>query len=159
MIPTGVLIPVVSMSRRFLIGIDHMLATPGVLTVAFASLTIESYVTPRRQSFLSLRVAIVSIIDIGAMSVAVSARPIFPITVCTSGILARAASRCWRICFACAVPTPGNSDGMSIMLPSLSGGMNSLPSRDKGTSVIMNAIAAPMIVCHRCRSTKAITGR
>ena len=70
LIPTGVLMPVVSMSSRFLIGIDHMLPTPGVFTVAFASLTIESYVTPGRHSLLSLRMAIVSIIDIGAMSVA-----------------------------------------------------------------------------------------
>ena len=42
LIPTGVLMPVVSMSSRFLIGIDHMLPTPGVFTVVFASATIES---------------------------------------------------------------------------------------------------------------------
>ncbi len=42
LIPTGVLIPVASMSSRFLIGIDHMLATPGVRTVASISATSES---------------------------------------------------------------------------------------------------------------------
>ena len=40
--PTGVLMPVASMSSRFLIGMDHMFATPGVFTVRFSSARIES---------------------------------------------------------------------------------------------------------------------
>ena len=108
---------------------------------------------------MSLRMAIVSIIDRGAMSVAVSARPILPKTRATSGILASAASRCSRICLACALPTPGKSEGMSMMLPSLRGGMNSLPSRVHGTMVTISATAAAMIVGHRCRSTNSIAGR
>ena len=147
------------MSSRFLIGIDHMLATPGVTTVLFASVTMESKVTPGRHSLRSLRMAIVSIIDSGAMSVALSARPIFPITVCTSGMRASAASRCWTICFACAEPTPGNSDGMSMMEPSLSGGMNSLPMRVHGSHVATSTSTAMMMVGQRCRSTSSITGR
>ncbi len=103
--------------------------------------------------------AIVSIIDIGAMSVALSARPILPSTVLTSGIEASAASRCWRICLACAVPTPGKSDGMSMMLPSFNAGMNSLPSRRQGRTVTTTTSTATPIVPHRCRSTKPITGR
>ena len=42
LIPTGVLIPVASMSSRFLMGIDHMLATPGVFTAALISAMSES---------------------------------------------------------------------------------------------------------------------
>ena len=103
--------------------------------------------------------AIVSIIDIGAMSVAVSARPILPSTISTSGIRASAASRCWRICFACAVPTPGKSEGMSITLPSFSGGMNSLPSRVHGTIDTSSTATATPIVVHRKRSTSSMTGR
>ena len=48
-----------------------------------------------------------SSIDMGAMSVADSARPTFPHTDATSGIAAMAASRCWRIAFAWAVPMEG----------------------------------------------------
>ena len=48
-----------------------------------------------------------SIIDIGAMSVAVSARPTLPSTSATSGMLAMTLSRCTRIRLACSGPTPG----------------------------------------------------
>ncbi len=159
MIPTGVLMPVASMSSRFLMGMDHMFATPGVRTARFISTWIESNVTPSRHSSSGFRMAMDSIMDIGAMSVAVSARPILPSTISTSGTRAMAASRCWRIAFACPVPMPGNMDGMSMMLPSFSGGMNSLPSRWYGTTVASSASTAAPITGHRCRSTKAISGR
>ena len=100
-----------------------------------------------------------SIMFIGAMSVAVSARPILPSTISTSGIAAMAASRCCRISFACAVPMPGKSEGMSMMLPSFSGGMNSLPSCFQGTTVTASTAAAATDTGQRCRSTKSITGR
>ena len=42
LMPTGVLMPVASMSSRLRIGIDHMLTTPGVRTVRFISEMMES---------------------------------------------------------------------------------------------------------------------
>ncbi len=159
LIPTGVLIPVASMSSRLRIGIDHMLATPGVCTLRFISAWMESKVTPGRHWSSGFRMAIDSIMDIGAMSVAVSARPTLPSTISTSGMEAIAASRCWRICFACAVPTPGNMEGMSMIAPSFSGGMNSLPSPRQGTIVTRSAAVAAPITGQRKRSTNRISGR
>lgn len=147
------------MSSRFLIGCDHMLPTPGVRTTRFSAAVIESCVTPSRHSPSGLRMAMVSIIDIGAMSVADSARPTLPRTVCTSGMLAIARSRWTRISLACVALTPGKSEGMSMIDPSLSGGMNSLPSLDQGSPVTTSRTAATPTVGQRCRSTSSITGR
>ena len=85
LIPTGVLMPVASMSIRVLIGCTHALVTPGNFTRASSSLIMSSKSFPARHSDLGFRVMVVSIIVNGAGSVAVSARPILPKTRSTSG--------------------------------------------------------------------------
>ena len=76
--PTGLLIPVASMSMRFLIGGTQMLLSPGTLTAASSSSTSLSGVMPTRHSERGLNWIVVSNISSGAGSVAVSARPAFP---------------------------------------------------------------------------------
>ena len=70
----------------------------------------------------------VSIMEKGAGSVDVSARPDFPSTLATSGKLMRMRSCvCIRRC-ASVIEMPGSVVGMKTSAPSSSGGMNSLPS-------------------------------
>jgi hypothetical protein len=108
LIPTGVRTPVVSMSVRALIGMVQALVTPGILSLPSISATsssheIRSGQIGRRsglrkpgtheeyQRFLprhscgGLRITVVSIIEKGAGSVEVSARPALPNTRSTSG--------------------------------------------------------------------------
>lgn len=73
------------------------------------------------------RVMVVSIISTGAGSVAVSKRPSLPATVCTSGNDLSTRSCQLMISFTSVREVPGSSTGMNSRLPSLSGGMNSLP--------------------------------
>ena len=70
---------------------------------------------------------VVSIMSIGAGSVAVSARPALPNTVFTSGNDLMMRSVIWRICRALVGEMPGNVVGMYSKSPSYSGGMNSEP--------------------------------
>ena len=74
------------------------------------------------------KVTMVSTIDIGAGSVEVSARPILPNTRSTSGNFFNSPSMVCRIFPASVNVRPGNDEGMYKMLPSFSGGMNSLPN-------------------------------
>ena len=69
----------------------------------------------------------VSIIENGAGSVEVSARPAFPKTRSTSGIVLRILSCVSRIRWASETPSPGSVVGMKSSEPSRSGGMNSRP--------------------------------
>ncbi len=73
--PTGVRMPVDSMSMRALIGIVQALETPGNCSALSISAMRPSSVSPGRHSSLGLRLMMVSNISIGAGSVAVSARP------------------------------------------------------------------------------------
>src|ERR1017187_5446150 len=97
---TGVLTPVVSMSMRALIGMDHVFATPGSWRAAFICSTncsfdkwsglngrkmpcthwgaFESQVLILGQSRSGFKTTTVSIIEKGAGSVDVSARPDLP---------------------------------------------------------------------------------
>jgi hypothetical protein len=106
--PTGVRIPVAIMSMRPLMGMVQALDRPGSRRPSFISSTSWSWemwsgvirrnstlshsgahdeyqVSRVRHSDLGLRVTTVSIIDSGAGSVEVSARPILPSTRSTSG--------------------------------------------------------------------------
>ena len=76
--PTGVRMPVESMSMRALIGIVQALDTPGNCSALSISEINESTVTPARHSALGLRLITVSYISVGAGSVAVEARPALP---------------------------------------------------------------------------------
>ena len=64
-----------------------------------------------------------------------------------------------RISRARATLTPGSVVGMKRIVPSSSGGRNSLPSRAHGIHVSTSAATATPITPHRCRSTQPIVGR
>jgi len=74
----------VSISVRVWIGIQKILAMPGVFSLAFISAMIFSQVIPARHCPGGLRVTTVSNIESGAGSVGVSAWPALPNTVATS---------------------------------------------------------------------------
>ena len=76
--PTGVRMPVESMSMRALIGMVQALETPGNCSALSISATRLSVVTPGRHSSFGLRLMMVSNISVGAGSVAVCARPDLP---------------------------------------------------------------------------------
>ena len=71
---------------------------------------------------------LVSIIDNGAGSVAEVVRPTLPNTRSTSGNSISLRSMVCMTCCASPIDMPGSAVGMYRMLPSFSGGMNSLPS-------------------------------
>ena len=85
MIPTGVRIPVESMSMRARIGMVHALVSPGMRNAASSSSISFAGVIPGRHSLRGFSAMVVSIMDSGAGSVAESARPTFPKTCRTSG--------------------------------------------------------------------------
>ena len=76
--PTGVRMPVDSMSMRALIGIVQAFETPGNCSALSISAIKLSVVTPGRHSSFGLRLTTVSNISVGAGSVAVCARPALP---------------------------------------------------------------------------------
>ena len=73
--PTGVRIPVASMSIRPLIGIVHAFVTPGIRTAESISAIRRSVVMPARHSPLGLSVIVVSNMSSPAGSVAVVGPP------------------------------------------------------------------------------------
>ena len=112
LMPTGVLMPVASMSMRVLMGMVQALFSPGNWIAAFIASVSSSGVRRRwamtlpsaslmstaGHSSSGLSMMVVSIMSMGAGSVAVSARPILPKTWCTSGKVWMILSVCWRIC-------------------------------------------------------------
>ena len=110
--PTGVRMPVLSMSMRALIGMVHELARPGNFSAASISAIRPSVVMPGRHWSLGLRLMTVSNISSGAGSVAVLARPALPYTDATSGKVLR-----MRLVVASSRPAsvtdiPGSAAGM-----------------------------------------------
>ncbi len=83
--PTGVRMPVESMSMRALIGMVQAFETPGNWSALSISAISLSTVIPGRHSFAGFRLITVSNISVGAGSVAVDARPALPQTDSTSG--------------------------------------------------------------------------
>ncbi len=83
--PTGVRMPVDSMSMRALIGMVQALETPGNCSDLSISAISLSTVMPGRHSLSGFRLITVSTISVGAGSVAVEARPALPQTDATSG--------------------------------------------------------------------------
>ena len=127
LIPTGVLIPVASMSMRVLIGITQALVTPGYCTAASNASMIFRESMPSRHSSFGFSWMTVSIMVRGAGSVAVSARPILPNTCLTSGTARIRRSVCCSSSWALPIDRPGRVVGMYIRSPSSSSGMNSEP--------------------------------
>ena len=83
--PTGVRMPVASMSMRALIGMVQALETPGNCSALSISAISLSMVMPGRHSLSGFRLMTVSNISVGAGSVAVAARPALPNTRCHLG--------------------------------------------------------------------------
>ncbi len=94
--PTGVRMPVASMSIRPLIGIVQELVMPGNRTSVSISSISRSMVMPGRHSFSGFSTIVVSNMSSPAGSVAVVARPALPKTLSTSGIAFRMLSWRWR---------------------------------------------------------------
>jgi len=157
--PTGVRMPVESMSMRALIGIVQALLTPGNCTLASISAISLSVVMPGRHSLSGFKLTIVSNISRGAGSVAVAARPALPNTDATSGndlmIL-------FCVCTsspALVTDRPGSVVGMYITVPSFRVGMNSEPMRSSGQTDSASTRAAIATVNTRASSTARMTGR
>ena len=85
LMPTGVRIPVASMSMRALIGIVHAFVTPGSRTAESICVISRSEVIPARHVPAGFNVMVVSNMSSPAGSVAVVARPALPHTWSTSG--------------------------------------------------------------------------
>ena len=86
-----------------------------------------SLVVPCGPLVLGLNITVVSAMLIGAGSVEVSARPIFPTTISTAGSAAMIRSCCRMISVAFVSEMRGSVMGMNIAVSSSSGGMNSEP--------------------------------
>ena len=97
---------------RVLIGIVQALVSPGKRTARSSSSTSVSGVMPGRHWSCGFRVMVVSIIDRGAGSVAVSARPTLPKTFSTSGKVRMMRSVCCSSSRALVTETPGRVVGM-----------------------------------------------
>ncbi len=137
--PTGVRMPVVIMSMRVFTGNSHAFANEGICTARSISSISSSH--PRRRSsgqthrhgglsasgihfeyqratarlrhaFSGLRTMVVSTMLSGAGSVEVSALPILPNTLSTSGKVRRILSWSWRYLTASVTEMPGSVIGM-----------------------------------------------
>ena len=132
----GVRTPVVSMSMRFLMGMTQAFVVPGICSRSFISATSSSqerrsghrrrrsvafshsgahpeyHLSFARHSAGGRSVTTVSIMESGAGSVEVSARPAFPCTRSTSGnVLSRRSWTC-RSRLASVTEMPGSVIGM-----------------------------------------------
>src|SRR5664280_2538599 len=133
--PTGVRMPVVSMSTRALMGIVHAFEAPGSLSawsISSTNCSVEMWsgvnlrnmpfahlgahdeyqVSTFRHSVSGLSIMTVSIIENGAGSVDVSARPALPSTVDTSGNRLMMRSCTCISSWALVTEMPGSVDGM-----------------------------------------------
>src|SRR5664279_3967546 len=118
----------------------------------------EYQVSTLRHSVSGLSTMTVSIIENGAGSVDVSARPALPKTVDTSGNCLMMRSCTCINCCAWVTPMPGSVEGMYINEPSSRGGMNSEPSSSKTGTVRTTSATAPAITNHFHRNASSHTG-
>ena len=110
--------PVVSMSMRPLIGMVHALETPGSFTARSIASMSFSGVMPLRHCDSGLSATKVSIISMGAGSVALSELPALPKTLSTSGNDFRILSCFCRSACADVIESPGRVVGMKSSVPS-----------------------------------------
>ena len=111
--PTGVRMPVDSMSSRPLMGMVHAFEMPGSSSAAFISSMSFASSMPGRHALSGLRTMVVSIMVNGAGSVDVLARPALPKTRSTSGNVRRILSCTCNAFCASATDMPGSTaDGM-----------------------------------------------
>ena len=104
--------PVESMSIRVRMGMVHALVRPGNWMASLSACTSPSRVMPGRHASSGLSMMVVSIMDSGAGSVAVSARPTLPKTRSTSGKELMIRSVCCRSWRALVIDMPGSVVGM-----------------------------------------------
>ena len=112
LMPTGVRIPVDSMSIRVRMGMVQALVRPGNWMASLSASTSPSRVMPGLQSSSGRSMMVVSIMDSGAGSVAVSARPTLPKTRSTSGKALMILSVCCSSWRALVIDMPGSVVGM-----------------------------------------------
>jgi hypothetical protein len=110
--PTGVRMPVESMSMRALIGMVQAFETPGNCRALSISAISESMVMPARHSSFGFRLITVSNISVGAGSVAVDARPALPKAETTSGNVLMMRSCICRSSAALVTDIPGRVVGI-----------------------------------------------
>ena len=110
--PTGVRMPVLSMSMRLRMGMVQELEMPGIFRAASISLMSFSGVIPGRHSLSGLSTMVFSIMVSGAGSVGVRARPALPKTDSTSGNCMTILSWSWSTRPASAIDMPGKPVGM-----------------------------------------------
>ena len=156
--PTGVLMPVASISMRFLIGITQALVRPGNWISSFSSFLSLSMVMPSRHSSCGLSRMVVSIMVSGAGSVALSARPTLPNTVFTSGTVLISLLVCCSSCSALPAETAGKALGIYSRSPSSSSGINSEPRCCSGHMPTMTSNRAPASTSFGECSTISISG-
>ena len=125
--PTSVLIPVESILIRLEIGMVQPLVTPGICSLAFSSLMRSSFVLPSRHSLCGFNKIMVSIMEMGELSVAVLALPAFPRTCSTSGIPLMILSCTCSNLLASEFEISGRVTGIKSRDPSSKGGINSRP--------------------------------
>lgn len=101
---------------------------------------------------------VVSIISSGAESVAVSALPLLPKTLATSGTCRISLSVVCSNCAAWAGEIPGSVEGMYSRSPSLMFGKNSPPRRSNGQITVTMENAATSRVIRGQRSTASNSG-
>ena len=159
LMPTGVRMPVASMSMRVLIGYTQAFDTPGSRTRWSSSARSRSGVIPGRHWSRGFSLITVSNISIGAGSVAVSARPALPNTRSTSGTVMISLSVCCSSARAASGDSPGSVVGMYRRSPSSSSGMNSVPSREAGHSVAITTTVAAIVTAQGRRSASSRNGR
>ena len=94
----------------------------------------------------------------GAGSVAVSARPILPLTVFTSGRLRMSLSVCCNNSCALPIEMAGKVVGIYIKSPSSSSGINSVPSFVAGQRPMAAIITANKIIVLGAFNTSFIKG-
>ena len=112
LMPTGLLMPVASMSMRLRMGGTQTFDSPGTCTARSSSSITLSGVMPARHWSRGLNWMVVSNISSGAGSVAVSARPALPNTRATSGTVLIMRSVCCSKAAALEADRPGSADGM-----------------------------------------------
>ena len=124
-----------------------------VSTALSMSATSLALVMPGRHWDFGWSSTVVSIIVSGAGSVEVSARPIFPNTLATSGNAFSFLSICWTIQPASRLGTPGSVVGMYRMEPSSISGRKSVGKRASNPAAGINVSIPAAVKAYRYRIT------
>jgi hypothetical protein len=118
LMPTGVLIPVSSMSSRFRIGCVQTFGNPGNWSAASISACSCSSVKPARHCSRGFKVTVVFTMPMGELSVELVPRPTVPNTRSTSGNCRSILSWIWSMRVASVIDRPGGDVGMYSIDPS-----------------------------------------